>query len=375
MATRLPRLTVCVLLFAGLASAQETDDVAEFDVAAAYNEIVADYQKIAATNNATARVAARRLIAFAYRNVIERAKDVEELDAADLYALGACNEALGQLDDAKDMFAQSLKQEARPRTHLAIVRVNLNHDLGLADKHFAAAAKLDAEYPSLSQFRLALANAHMRQRDWGGAADYLDRYRNFTSSLAERQPGNRSAVAAHKTVEKRLATLRRFAEMMGNPAPAINAQHWVQGKAVELNGLRGKVVLLDFCAMWAGPSRARMERLKKLHAKYADQGLEVIGVTLAFGHGYDPEKDEVDMNGDRAPADERADLAVFAEKHEIAYRLAVIERATTEEFAVSSLPHSVLLDKQGQVKMILQAGGNEDEAELEATVRELLGIE
>lgn len=87
-----------------------------------------------------------------------------------------------------------------------------------------------------------------------------------------------------------------------------------------------------------------MERLKKLHTKYADQGLEVIGVTLAYGHGYDPDKDEVDVNGDRAPADERADLGLFAKKYEIVYRLAVIDRATTEEYGVASLPHTVLLD-------------------------------
>lgn len=131
-------------------------------------------------------------------------------------------------------------QEARPRTHLAIVRVNLDDDLDLADKHFAAAEKLDAGYTNLRQFRVALANAHARQQDWGGAADYLERYMDFTESLAESQPGNRSVVAAHEAVEKRLATLRRFAEMKGNPSPAFNTQHWVQGKAVKLNELRAK---------------------------------------------------------------------------------------------------------------------------------------
>jgi peroxiredoxin len=363
------------LAFAGPASAQESDDAARFKVAKAYEQIVADYQRIAATNSATARAAAGRLVTFAYRNVVDRAKDVEELDADDLYALGACHEGLGQLDRARELFSQSLKQEPRPRTHLAIVRVNLEHDLDLADEHFAAAAKLNSEYPSLRQFRVALSNAHVRQQDWGGAADYLERYMEFTKSLAQSQPGNPAVVAANAAVEKRLATLRRFAEMTGNTAPALNTQHWVQGKAVKISGLRGKVVLLDFCAMWAAPSRARMERLKKLHAKYADQGLEVMGVTLAYGHRYDPEKDEVDVNGDRAPADERADLGLFAKKHEIAYRLAVIGRATTDEFGVTSLPHTVVLDKQGQVNMILQAGDKEAEAEMEATVRELLGIE
>jgi hypothetical protein len=66
-----------------------------FDVAGAYEQILADYQRIAATNSATARAAAARLVTFAYRNVIDRATEIEELDADDLYALGACHEGLG----------------------------------------------------------------------------------------------------------------------------------------------------------------------------------------------------------------------------------------------------------------------------------------
>jgi tetratricopeptide (TPR) repeat protein len=266
---QLPRATFVfvsafVIAFAGSVFAQEKDEAEQFGPASAYEQIVADYQRIAASNDRVARAAAGRLVSFAYRNVIDRAMELEKLNAEDLYALGACHEGLGQLDDAKELFGKSLALGASPRTHLAIVRVHLSDDLALADKHFAAAVDLDAGYPSLHQFRLVLANAHAARRNWKVAGDYLDRYRDFTKSLADSQPGNPSIVATHKAVENRLATLRRLADMMGTPAPPLQAEHWVQGDAVELEKLRGKIVLVDFCAMWAPPSRARMGLVKPI---------------------------------------------------------------------------------------------------------------
>ncbi len=49
---------------------------------------------------------------------------------------------------------------------------------------------------------------------------------------------------------------------------------------VQSAGLAGKVVLIDFWATWCGPCMAQMPALKELHAKHADKGLVVVGVTL-----------------------------------------------------------------------------------------------
>jgi len=52
------------------------------------------------------------------------------------------------------------------------------------------------------------------------------------------------------------------------------------GKDVQLNALRGKIVLLDFYAGWCAPCKVEMPNLIKLYAKYHDKGFEIIGISL-----------------------------------------------------------------------------------------------
>jgi|GEM_PF-343980 len=54
----------------------------------------------------------------------------------------------------------------------------------------------------------------------------------------------------------------------------------VDGRAVDLAMLRGKVVLLHFWVIWNPASRNEIPQLLELHQKYHDRGLEIIGVVL-----------------------------------------------------------------------------------------------
>ena len=65
---------------------------------------------------------------------------------------------------------------------------------------------------------------------------------------------------------------------VGQPAPELKVSEWINSEALTLEGLRGKVVLLDFWA-WDCPECSKtLPHLKDLHAKYSDQGLVIIGV-------------------------------------------------------------------------------------------------
>jgi len=61
------------------------------------------------------------------------------------------------------------------------------------------------------------------------------------------------------------------------PAAAFTAAD-IDGRSWSLEGLRGKVVVLDFWATWCPPCRRLLPDLKRLNAEYKDRGVVVLGV-------------------------------------------------------------------------------------------------
>lgn len=52
----------------------------------------------------------------------------------------------------------------------------------------------------------------------------------------------------------------------------------LEGETISLEGLRGKVVILNFWASWCGPCEEETPLLQGLYDKYKDEGLVVLGV-------------------------------------------------------------------------------------------------
>lgn len=66
---------------------------------------------------------------------------------------------------------------------------------------------------------------------------------------------------------------------VGYEIPSYAAQS-LDGDSVSLQGLQGKVVLMNVWATWCHPCREEIPELQALHTKYGPRGLDVVGVSI-----------------------------------------------------------------------------------------------
>ena len=65
--------------------------------------------------------------------------------------------------------------------------------------------------------------------------------------------------------------------LIGSPAPEIVLKD-LQGRAVKLSDLRGKVVLVNFWATWCKPCKEEMPAMQASYDKLRDKGFVVLAV-------------------------------------------------------------------------------------------------
>ena len=70
-----------------------------------------------------------------------------------------------------------------------------------------------------------------------------------------------------------------MSELVGKVVPNFSATD-LEGNPISLQDYRGKVVLLDFWAVWSGRSIGEMPNVKRVYNSYKDKGFDIIGVSL-----------------------------------------------------------------------------------------------
>ena len=162
--------------------------------------------------------------------------------------------------------------------------------------------------------------------------------------------------------------------MIGQPSFPLEVDAWVNGDEINEKSLEGKVVLLDFWAVWCGPCIATFPHLREWREKYAEQGLVIIGATRYYGYDWDDSTDRIKKEKDLSPADERAALVRFAQHHELKHRFAVMPKESqfSKKYGVTGIPQAVLIGRDGTIQMIRVGSGEANSRDLETKIEELL---
>jgi len=69
-------------------------------------------------------------------------------------------------------------------------------------------------------------------------------------------------------------------ELAGKPAPELTVTD-LRGEPIALSALKGRTVLLDFWTTWCPPCRADAPVLDKLHQKYGEKELTIVGISVS----------------------------------------------------------------------------------------------
>jgi thiol-disulfide isomerase/thioredoxin len=127
------------------------------------------------------------------------------------------------------------------------------------------------------------------------------------------------------------------------------------GKVIDSEKLRGKVVLIHCWESWCGPCKAQMPAVKKIYEKWHAKGLVVLGVS--------------------SDKDAKSAEAVY-ERLEIYWPLVVVPSDTEVRVLwrraarISSIPRYLLVDRQGILRAHL-SGSKEIEKELDQQITAL----
>lgn len=178
-------------------------------------------------------------------------------------------------------------------------------NLGEADKMDKAMKRIDHDSKTWRRIIVPISNGY-HLSDQKTRENYIELLENLKSNLTD--PKSKSevlfALARHfnskNNSQKVIELARKMIEINANDfyvEKALGFQHeaeslgigvqapnfkakTLQGNQISLADYKGKIVVLEFWAMWCGPCIPEIPHLKSLNSKYSEDELQIIGVSL-----------------------------------------------------------------------------------------------
>jgi len=139
----------------------------------------------------------------------------------------------------------------------------------------------------------------------------------------------------------------------GEPLPDF-ALSDMSGRSHSLSAYRGKVVMVNFWATYCGPCIKEMPSMASLKRKLSDKPFESLAIDMA---------------------EEKAHVTAFMQRQNIEVKFPILldtEGEVIEQWMVSAVPTTFIIDPQGTIRYALYGGLEWDNEEALATISSLL---
>ena len=166
--------------------------------------------------------------------------------------------------------------------------------------------------------------------------------------------------------------------LVGTAAPAISASVWLNRTATQPLDPKGKVTLLEFTAHWCGPCKESYPGMRRLQQRFAKDDFQVVFYTRTYGY-FDQERNltpEQEIERDRkyfAGYGFTLPIAIGSPSSVIVDGKPKFQEDPLETaFAVGGIPQINVIDRKGNIRLVMIGYDDANEEKLAAFIKTLL---